>query len=71
MDRLPLTRGADGQLRFDGSGPVALTVDRTDVVRNGGQGSVYRGKMFHAVAHGGSLIMEVRVQSYRYIGVAY
>lgn len=62
MDRLPLTRGVDGELLFDGSGPVSLIVDRTSVLRNGGQGKVYRGKMFHAVANGGSLIMEVRVE---------
>ena len=58
MDPLPLARGLDGRLRFYGIGPVTLTVDWTDALRNGGHGKVYRGRIYHADC--GSLIMEVR-----------
>lgn len=59
MDPLPLARGPDGKLRLDGVGPVTLVVDRTDVLRNKGQGKLFRGKIFNDAIGGPLLTMEV------------
>lgn len=60
MEQLPLSRGNDGQVHLEGTGPVKICVDYGDVLGSGGQGTVYRAKVFDAA--GTRLLMEVRIE---------
>lgn len=58
MEQLPLSRDSDGQVHLNGTGPVKICVDYREMLGSGGQGTVYRAKIFDE--GGTQLLMEVR-----------
>lgn len=58
MEQLPLSRDGHGQVILKDTGPVMICVDYEDILGSGGQGTVYRAKVFDA--GGARLLMEVR-----------
>lgn len=58
-EQLPLSRDGNGQVHIMATGPVKIYVDYLGILGSGGQGTVYRAKVFDD--SGTRLLMEVRV----------
>lgn len=59
MEQLPLSRDSGGQVHLNGTGPVKICMDYQEILGSGGQGTVFRAKIFDdGDAH---ILMEVRM----------
>ena len=65
-EQLPLSRDSNGQVHLDATGPVNMYVHQQELLGSGGQGTVFRAKIFDT--SGTRLLMDVRINKQIRVG---